>query len=211
MFLFQISGYNDPALDMEVPELFQQRLESHSRHAVPSLWKATDKLNSYAAKGTNQKAWRARYRVYGVLLLALGIFAIVPGLTEPRIPSLIVAGAFAIVAGLLELCLARQKKPLPVPASCQKQARQFLAGRRAVDWSKAAVKVCFDENGMAVSDEEKKEAVPYGKMSGLFETENLWLLTYDNEKALLLQKRDLISGDASEFSPCLHSRLAENP
>lgn len=208
MFLFQISNYDNPALDIEVPKLFQQRLESHSRRVAPLMWKATDKLNAHAAKGTNQDGQRVRHRIYGVLLVALGVFALVPGLMEPRIPSLILAGAFAIIVGLLRLC---QRKPLPVPVSCQKEAQEFLAGRRAIDWSKAIVKVCFDENGMTVSDGKKQEVVPYEKMTGLFETENFWLLTYADEKGLLLQKGDLISEDASEFSSYLHCKIAEKP
>jgi len=208
MFLFQISNYDDPALDMEVPKLFQQRLENHSRHVVPLMWKVTDKLNAHAAKGTNQNGQRVRHRIFGVLLVALGVFALVPGLMEPRIHSLILAGAFAIIVGLLKLC---QRKPLTIPASCQKEAQEFLAGRRATDWSKAIIKICFDENGMTVSDEKKQEIVPYEKMTGLFETENLWLLTYADEKGLLLQKGDLISGEISGFSSFLHCKIVENP
>ena len=211
MFLFQISNYDNPALDMETAKLFQQRLEAYSRRTVPLVWNVTDKLNAHTAKRPSREVRRVRYRVYGVLLLALGIFALVPGLMEPRTPSLILVGAFAIIVGLLEFCLVRQKKPLSIPASCQKEAQEFLAGRRAIDWSKTIVKACFDENGMTVSDEKKQEVVQYEKMTGLFETKNLWLLIYADEKGLLLQKRDLISGDVSDFSSYLHCKITENP
>lgn len=209
MFLFQISSYDSPALDMETARLFQQRLEAHSRRTVPFMWNVTDKLNAHSAKGPGREVRRVRYRIYGALLLALGIFALVPGLMAPRTPSLILVGAFAIIAGLLEFYLACQKKPLCVPASCQQEARELLSGRRAIDWSKVTVTVCFDETGMTVSTGEKQEVVSYDKMTGIFETENLWLLVYADEKGLLLQKQDLISGDVEGFLPYLHRRITE--
>ena len=76
--VFHLSGYHDPALDEETVQLLVQRLEAHSRRAAPEIWAATDKLNAYAAKGPGREKRRTRYRVYGVILLALGIFVLVP-------------------------------------------------------------------------------------------------------------------------------------
>ena len=53
-----------------------------------------------------------------------------------------------------------------IPSSCQKEAKKLLSERRAIDWSKATVKVCFDEAGITVSAGGKQETVPYEKMSG---------------------------------------------
>lgn len=210
MFLFQISDYDSPALDAEVAKLFQQRLEAYSRRTLPFMWRVTDKLNAYAAKENGREVPCGRYRIYGMILLVLGIFALVPGLMEPRTPSLIFAGAFAILIGLLECSLVRARKLPRIPTSCQKEAKELLAGRRAVDWSKITTKVCFDETGMTVSDEKKREAISYEKITGIFETENLWLLICDGETGVLLKKKDLISGDAAAFSPYLHHRISEN-
>lgn len=204
MFLFKISGYEDPALDAETEELLRQRLEAHSRRTMPGMWKATDRLNAYAARGPSREKRRGCYRVYGVLLLALGIFALVPGLMEPRTPSLIVAGAAAVISGLVEFCLAREKKLRKAPAVCRKEAQGLLAGLRAVDWSKRELKICFEEAGMSFIDGGNQEIVPYDKIGNIFEGERLWLFIYDGEKALLLQKADLIAGGAEDFSAFLH-------
>ena len=185
-FLFHITNYDDPALDAEAAELLRQRLEARSREVVPGMWKVTDRLNARAARGPGREK-RRRYRVYGVLLIALGVFALVPGLMEPRIPSLIM--------------------PVRRSASCVREAADLLAGRRAVDWGKAAAEVRFDGSGMTVSAQEDREAVPYGDMTGIFETERLWLLVYGGEKALLLQKKDLTSGVAAEFPPFLRDKI----
>ena len=198
MFLFQISNYEDPSLDDETAELLRQRLEAHSRSALPGMWKVTDRMNTYAGKGPGWNKRQGRYRVYGVILIALGVFVLVPGLAEPRNLALIFAGAAAIIAGLLALLLARKGKT--AAASCKKEAEKLLQGRRAIDWRNAEVKVAFDEAGMTISSGEKQETVPYGQISEVFESEHLWLLLYSGEKALLLQKKDLVSGKAASFT-----------
>ncbi len=200
MFLFQISNYDDPALDTETAELLRQRLEAHSRSALPGMWKVTDRMNTYAKEGPGRRKRQGRYRVYAGILIALGIFVLVPGLMEPRNPALIFAGAAAIIAGLLELLLARKEKTAAIPASCKKEAEKLLQGRRAIDWRNAEAKIAFDETGMTISSGEKRETVPYSQISEVFESDRLWLLLYSGEKALLLQKKDLVSGDAASFT-----------
>lgn len=212
MFLFQISSYDDMNLDAETEELFRQRLEAHSRRTVPGIWKAVDHMNAYAARGPGRQKRQLRYRIYGIFLLALGIFALVPGLAEPRVPALIWAGAFAIFAGIINLlCSHHKERPAKNPPSCQKAAKTLLEGRRAVDWSKSPVKVNFDSAGMSVctGENQKQEIVSYGRMTGIYETEHLWLLIYDNEKALLLQKKDLVSGRADAFSSQILQKIRE--
>ena len=208
-FIFQVTNYEDPALDGEAVELLRQRLEAKSRQVAPGMWKVTDKLNARAAKGPGRERRLRRYRVYGVILIVLGVLALVPGLMEPRIPSLIVTGSLAVVWGVWSVSL-RERKPLRPPASCKKEAAELLAGRRAVDWSEASAEVCFDEIGMTVSAGENREAVPYGDMTGAFETERLWLLVYSGERALLLQKKDLASGEAGDFLSCLQDHINQN-
>ena len=206
MFHFQISDYDDTCLDAETEELLRRRLEARSRKAAPGLWKVADRLNA-AAQGPGRKKRRGRYRAYGVILLALGIFALIPGLAEPGTPALILAGGLAVLAGTLNLLPARDKKPRTVPASCKKEAQALLAGRRVIDWSKTRAEVHFDESGMTARLGEARETVPYGQITGVFETEHLWLLVYDGEKALLLQKKDLTSGEADAFSAQILQRV----
>lgn len=207
MFTFQISNYNDPTLDIETAKLFQQRLEAHSRRAVPTMWELTDKFNDHAAKGPSRETRRVWHRIYGVLLLAAGIFILVPGLVEPRNPILILAGAFAIVVALLKLYFACKEKNDHIPVSCRKAAKELLTGLRAIDWSKTTMKIHYDESGMTTSTGENQEVIPYEKITGIFETENLWLLVCDGEKGVLLQKKDLILGDIEGFSRYLHHKV----
>lgn len=210
-FIFRLSAYDGSALDGEVVQLLTQRLEAHSRKAVPGLWKATDSLNAYAAEGPIREARRARYRVYGVILIVLGIFALVPGLAEPRRPVLMAAGAVGIVSGILELCLTRAKRPPVPPASCRKEAARLLEQRRSVDWSlpENCTELRFDETGLSVSAGKEKQAIPYGDMAAIFATDRLCLLVYGAEKAILLQKKDLIAGEPEKFISYLQEKIGK--
>ena len=209
-FLFQISSYQDPALDAEAAELLQQRLEARSRQAVPGMWRVTDVLNTRADRGQGLEKRRRRYRIYGVFLLVLGIFALVPGLMEPRTPSLIGAGLFALLAGTAEFCLAGAKRTLAPPASCRREAAELLRTRRETDWGKLQAELRFDENGWSVTTAAGESRTSYEDLGGVFETERLWMLVYGEDLALLLQKRDLHTGEAGEFLPYLQEKIAEN-
>ena len=80
-FVFRLSDYGDPALDSEAARLLEQRLEAQSRRAAPGVWRWVDRLRACAAEGQE----RRRRRIYGAVLLALGVFLLVPGLAEPEI------------------------------------------------------------------------------------------------------------------------------
>ena len=51
MYLFQISNYDDPAVDRETAELLHQRLEAESRRRCPAMWNVIDRIRIHAAKG----------------------------------------------------------------------------------------------------------------------------------------------------------------
>lgn len=207
-YVFRLSNYDADGLKEETAWLLQQRVEAHSRQAMPGMWKITDKLNSRKKASPEELARRRkRYRIYGVFLLVLGIFALVPGLMEPRVPGLIGAGAAAIVVGLIEFCLSGKRKPPAPPLYCRQMAEELLAGRQAVDWSGVRGEVRFDESGVTLSTGEERETTSYQALTGVFETERLWLVMDEKNTALLLQKKDLVSGEAEAFLPYLQGKI----
>ena len=208
MFLFQISSYDDPALDDETEELLRQRLETHSRRTLSGIWKVTDTLSNYAGKGPGREKRQGRYRIYGVVLLVLGVFVLVPGLAEPREPILILAGVMAIFVGFLNFFLSGKRRTAGVPTSCKNEAKKLLEGRRAIDWRKAMTKIDFDETDITITSGESREIIPYAQIAEVFESEHLWLLMYHDERALLLQKKDLVSGDAAMFTSFILQKTA---
>ncbi|MBS1346335.1 MAG: hypothetical protein HP033_06465, partial [Faecalibacterium sp.] len=84
MYLFQISNYDDPAVERETAELLHQRLEAESRRRCPAMWNAIDRIRTHAAKGPAREKRTVRCRIYGVFLLALGLLTLILGLTPPR-------------------------------------------------------------------------------------------------------------------------------
>ena len=208
-FVFHLTDYTDPALEEETVRLLTQRLEAHSRKTMPGVWKATDSLNAYAAKGPGREKRRTRYRIYGVILIALGIFVLVPGLAEPGTPVLTGTGIFLIFSGFVEFALVRKRRPPKPPASCRKEAARLLEQRRSIDWTlpENRTELRFDGEGMSIHAGEETKRVPYADMTSVFETENLWLLLYGAEQAILLQKKDLAVGESEGFKPYLLEKM----
>lgn len=212
MFQFQISNYNDPMLESEAAELIRQVLEKYSRQHLPGIWKAADALYAHAAKGPGRESRRKEYHIYGVILIALGIFALVPGLMEPKITDLIVVGCLAIAAGIVEFLLVRKRKPMRAQASCRKDAKELLSAMRGKDWTEANVTVTFDESGMDISAGDAHPTVPRDRLTGLFTSEHLYLVLYDEYGVTLLQKKDMIFGEPDSFPTyfCEKTALSDN-
>ena len=68
MYLFQISNYDDPAVDRETAELLHRHLEAESRRRCPAMWNAIDRIRTHAAKGPAREKRTVRCRIYGVFL-----------------------------------------------------------------------------------------------------------------------------------------------
>ena len=165
MYLFQISNYDDPAVDRETAELLHQRLEAESRRRCPSIWNAIDRIRTHAAKGPGREKRTVRYRIYGLFLLALGLLMLILGLMPPKTTDVIIAGAAAIIAGLLEFALVRRRTPPRIPASCKKEARKALELRRTVDWEKLKTTVRFEDAGITICAEENEEHLSYTRIA----------------------------------------------
>ena len=132
MYIFKIGNYETPSLCAETERLLCKRLEACSRETLPKVWKLTDAANAYAANGPGREKRAVRYRVYGGILLALGIFVLVPGLMKPQSPALIAAGAAALLAGAVEFALAGKRKAAQPPKSAaktQKKCSKIFAPR----------------------------------------------------------------------------------
>ena len=134
-----------------------------------------------------------RYRIYGVFLLALGLLTLILGLMPPRTTDVIIVGGAVIIAGLL--------------ASCKKEAQKALELRRTIDWEKLKTTIRFEDAGITICAEENEEHLSYTRIKSAFESLHLWLVVCDDECALLLQKKDLRSGNADSFLSDIISKM----
>ena len=185
-------------LEEELAAALEKRMEIFSRTSLPGMWKKTDAMNRYAARGNGRKGVLRKILPW-VLILA-GLFLAIPGLMEPKeLRTPLIAGAFFMLLGVSSLLRRR-------PARKKGSFRQAAAGmlQNTSGLAEASVQVVFDDEGMKVITQDGARAVPYEEMEMLIETPRLYLLTYGG-KATLLQKKDL-SGDAAAFTALLASR-----
>ncbi len=185
-------------LEEELAAALEKRMEIFSRASLPGMWKKTDALNRYAARGNGRKGVLRKILPW-VLILA-GLFLAIPGLMEPKeLRTPLIAGAFFMLLGVSSLLRRR-------PARKKGSFRQAAAGmlQNTSGLAEASVQVVFDDEGMKVITQDGERSVSYAEMEMLIETPRLYLLTYGG-KATLLQKKDL-SGDAAAFTALLASR-----
>ena len=185
-------------LEEELAAALEKRMEIFSRTSLPGMWKKTDALNRYAARGSRRKGILRKVLPW-VLILA-GLFLAIPGVMEPKeLRTPLIAGAFFMLLGISSLL---RQRPARRKGSFRRAAAGMLQNTRGL--AEASVQVVFDDEGMKVITQDGARAVPYEEMEMLIETPRLYLLTYGG-KATLLQKKDL-SGDAAAFTALLASR-----
>ena len=200
-FVFQISPYVAPDLVRQVSDALERRTELRSREQFPRMWRVIDGLNGQKASRGTWNRRRRRYRVYGVLLILLGIILFVPGMMDPgELLVPLIAGAAGILAGGLTLwmCGSRKKKK---DSRFDRAAEQFLKGLAAPP----SAQVRFTEDGMEIAG---RPGASYPDFDFVAETRDLFLLTW-KEKITLLQKKDLAEGDLEQFRSFLLDNMKE--
>lgn len=202
---FQIHPYDVEALRPQVSRALEKRTELRSRKSVPGLWKITDRFRTMgkAPEGVLNRR-RRRGRLWSAACLALGIFLLVPGLMDPESLWLLAAvGAVDIVWGAVSLWMGRKRRVRANPFD--KSAGALLQGKDRIPLG--TVQAVFSEAGMTIADAEREETVPYSDFECCVETEDILLFVYQ-ERATVLQKRDLAAGDLDSLRDFLSARFA---
>nr|WP_326171090.1 YcxB family protein [uncultured Oscillibacter sp.] len=198
-YIFQTTPLDVETLIPLVSRGLEQRTEQVSREKYPGMWRATDRLRT-APKISPDTSRRRRKRsgILGALCLALGVFAFVPGVMEPRNLPLFLAGGLGIAAGLVSLLGGRRRKKNPFTAA----ARTLLEGQNRVP---AGQPVLFSEEGMTLAGRPAGRFVPYGEFERVLDCEDI-LLVFCGQSVIPLQKRDLTGGDLDSFQALLSGR-----
>lgn len=191
-FYFQITPYDTTNLLQQVSEALEKRTELISRERYPGLWENIDKLNTMS-KGKQRN--NLRTKIMGIVFLVLGIFLFIPGILKPQellVPLL--AGAFAMVIGILYLYSSRKNKQNPF----DKSAKILLTGKDTIS-AKQSIMVSFSETGMEIrADDKDFQHIPYNDFESMIETVDLFLFVHDT-RATVLQKKDLTSRATNDF------------
>ena len=180
-------------------------MELHSRKVVPKLWAVTDRLRSVPkAPEPVLRRRRVRYKIYGVILLVLGLLLLIPGLMEPEeLLAPLAAGALATVSGVLYLWPRRSGPPRRELARAEKLLETLGVSENRT--------VVFREEGAAVQAGESIQDVPYTEFNALIETEDLYVLCFAQTGAFILRKRDMTEGEPAAFLSFLAERTGLTP
>lgn len=187
-FVFKTGSYDGPGLTAQVSRALEVRTELESRAKMPRMWRTIDKLNASERADAEELARRRRRsRVYGVLLLILGVLLLVPGVMAPGEMTLqLIAGCVGVVAGAL--CLfPRGKRRSNLQRRFESSARELIG--KAGD--AAGTEVRFTDTGMELGE----TVVEYAALDSVIATEDIYMFVWDG-KVTVLQKRDLDGGDA---------------
>jgi len=201
-YRFQVTAMDIEALLPQVSLALEKRVELASRKRLPGIWRVTDYFRQQPrASGKALRKRRKHTRVLGVLCLALGIIAFIPGLMEPRDWLLLLAGAGGIGAGAVSLLGGRRGKN---PYDCQ--ARQLLEGKGRMAEGMAP-QVVFSPEGMTLTDGNGQiRTVSYDAFKQVLECEDIFLVAY-GQWASILQKKDMAEGKAGELRDFLAQRV----
>lgn len=155
--------------------------------------------------------WRNKRTLLGVLSLIQGGFLSLCVL-RGRIPGgmgLLVPAVAGIIIGIAALLRRKREKESPY----DRAARQLLQGRASLSGIEA-VRVSFTKEGLAVEQEdgceEERQIVPYADFECVLETEDLLLPIY-RDSVMVLQKKDLCTGDLSGLKEFLSGQIQYVP
>ncbi len=182
-FLFELTSYDAPELLSQVARALEKRTEVKSREKLPGLWQKTDALRAKHPEGVRHPK---RKRFFSWILVVLGLFLFIPGLTDPKnLPGPLIAGAAALLVGGFFLLGTRTNR-------FERSAQRLLKPLKKV---RMYLKVRFAPEGIYLHEQE---CISYKKCDCCVETEDLFLLTFEN-RVTVLKKTDLVEGDLPDL------------
>jgi hypothetical protein len=193
-YVFVLREYDDVTFKSQVSKALEKRTELISRKEHPKLWKFVDKMNS-KEKASEEvvKKRHIRYRIYGIILMILGFFLLIPSLMEPEeMLTPLITGALSVFIGVLYFGYGRKSKKDKL-TSFDKAAIKLFSEYEKIPNDKVSVNFTNDEVKL-----EEKATIGYSEIERVFITEDLIILIW-NKKITVLQKKDLSSGNIEEF------------
>lgn len=214
-FIFQIGAVNREEIFPQISAALEKRLEVRQRQMRPNRGPDLSALTEEQRKAF-EKQQRIKSIIWGVILVAIGLYLLIPNLSQPKDAVLqIVVGAFAAIMGISNV-LKAIRKPNQAPKDRTKfdnAAREFLDGQ-AENTKDKNLQIAFFEEELAIITGEledlEQEAVSYADVEVTVETKDAFLMTH-NGRGILLQKKDITVGDVDDFRDFIksHTKLFE--
>ena len=209
-YLFELAPVRDERLVPQLAAALDKCEEMVSRKRVPGLWKRIDRLNgAQRAPEEVLRRRRTRRRIYGGVLIAAGLFLLIPALVPPRdLPGPLVVGALAVAWGLYSLL--RRGGTGKTGGGGQRSRRRYekearLLMERLAGAQRTGMYVRFTDKEVAVEAAGERKTIAYGAFACAAETRELLLLRGE-ASGLVLQKRELTWGNWEAFRAFLTER-----
>lgn len=208
-YLFELRPTYDERLLSQLVVALDKCEELSSRRHLPGLWRLIDRLRgAQRAPEAVLRRRRVRRRIYGAVLIAAGLFLLIPALTAPReLPGPLLVGALAVVWGLYSLLLRGGTGGTSGKKSAmqryEKEARLLLEG--LAEARRAGMHIRFADREVAMEAAGGRKAIPYSAFECAAETRELLLLR-GKASGLVLQKRELTWGNWEAFRAFLSER-----
>lgn len=199
-YVFKTTTYDVEAL---MPELVQA-LEK--REELLEQAREEARAKNPRIKSPEQMAAKKRIfnLVYGLVLLALGVYLVMVAVTERE--SWVLA-ALAAVWSFGAAAYAFLRVLRPNPNEGKKKSEDFEKPARSLLTHLAKAEPCeihFDEKGMTFAG---APAISFKELEYFIETPSAYLVTWSNKAATLLQKKDLTVGSAAAFPDFVITRI----
>ena len=209
-YLFELRPARDERLLPQLAAALDKCEEMVSRKRVPGLWKRIDRLNgAQRAPEEVLRRRRTRRRIYGGVLIAAGIFLLIPALVPPRdLPGPLVVGALAVAWGLYSLL--RRGGTGRADSGKQRSRRRYEKEARLLldglaEARRRGMHVRFTDREAVMEAAGERKAVSYDAFECAAETRELLLLR-GKTSGLVLQKRELAWGNWMAFRAFLIER-----
>ena len=216
-FIFQVSGVNREEIFPQISAALEKRLEVRQRQMRPNRGPDLSAMTEEQRKAF-EKQQRIKGIIWGVILIAIGLYLLIPNLSQPKGAVLqIVVGAFAAIMGVSNVMKALRKpnqesKPKD-RTKFDNAAKEFLDGQEETTKDKK-LQIAFFEEELAIITGEledlEQEAVSYADVEVTVETRDAFLMTHGG-RGILLQKKDITVGDVDDFRDFIktHTKLFE--
>lgn len=192
-YVFDLKPVEGEELLPQLSAVLQARTELVSRARNPRAWRTVDKLgNGPRASAEQVRQRKARYRIFGAALFALGVFLLLPAATNrdaKLLPMLV--GALSLFMSLQAFRWSSDKGLLKTDFAAP--ARQLLGDLAAP--GRLGGRVTFAKAGVELKPSAGESiGVDYKDVDFLFETADLIVFT-DGARIIVLRKAELAGGD----------------
>ncbi|KXL51869.1 hypothetical protein CLNEO_27270 [Anaerotignum neopropionicum] len=201
-FIFSLTEYNSSLFQSQISVVLEKRNELYSRERFPKIWRYIDKKKAARMPQKALKRQRRRYRIYGFLLLIMGIYLFIPGLMDPKeLFGPLIGGALVIVLGVGYIRYGKTSKKVRF-TFFNKSAKKLFEGHRSLNFEK----IRFEDNMICFSQED---GIKYEEIGCVFVTTDFFVFLW-NDIVVVLQKKDLISSSEREFLDFLASKTQKS-